>query len=413
MTSAGRVEDLLHRTDGNPFYVEELVAAADIGGSVPPTLAELILARVNGLSDPTPALLHEAAVLGELVDDMWLVELSGRPLPVVMEALQEAVSHHLLAVDGAGCRFRHALVREALYDDLLPGERERLHAAAVRLLQADQRRVPEHVRQTLLAYHASAAGDVPTAFRASVRAGAECERVFALSAAAVQYERALSLWDRVADPVAAAGMTRSTLFLRAAETVFFGSGSDRAVALAEAAFAALPDQESPERRAMMLERIGLIRMPLLQDQAAATAYERAVALVADRPPSSEKARALAGFGHYLMLHERHREAEPLLREAIAVADQVDARAVTGHALCSLGCVVVGLGRVEEGLAALRRAQEVSRENGSTADICRSYMNLSGALVQCARYDEADQCAADGVAYATETGNTFYGDGDDR
>ena len=199
------VEDLLHRTDGNPFYVEELVAAADIGGSVPPTLAELILARVNGLSDPTPAVLHEAAVLGELVDDMWLVELSGRPLPVVMEALREAVSHHLLTVDGAGCRFRHALVREALYDDLLPGERERLHAAAVRLLQADQRRVPEHVRQTLLAYHASAAGDVPTAFRASVRAGAECERVFALSAAAVQYERALSLWDRVADPVAAGG----------------------------------------------------------------------------------------------------------------------------------------------------------------------------------------------------------------
>ena len=164
---------------------------------------------------------------------------------------------------------------------------------------------------------------------------------------------------------------------------------------------------------MMLERIGLIRVRLLQDQAAATAYERAVALVADRPPSSEKARALAGFGHYLMLHERHREAEPLLRQAIAVADQVDAKAVTGHALCSLGCVVVGLGRVEEGLAALRRAQEVSREHGSTADVCRSYHNLSSALVQCARYDEADQCAADGVAYATETGNTFYGDGDDR
>jgi predicted ATPase len=108
------VEDLLHRTDGNPFYVEELVAAADLAGRVPPTLAELILARVNGLSDPTPGVLHEAAVLGELVDDMWLVELSGRPLPIVIEALREAVSHHLLTVDGAGCRFRHALVREAL-----------------------------------------------------------------------------------------------------------------------------------------------------------------------------------------------------------------------------------------------------------------------------------------------------------
>jgi hypothetical protein len=65
--------------------------------------------------------------------------------------------------------------------------------------------------------------------------------------------------------------------------------------------------------------------------------------------------------------------------------------------------------MEEGLAALRRAQEVSREHGSTADVCRSYHNLASGLVQCARYDEADQCAAEGVTHATQTGTTFYGE----
>jgi len=90
------VDDLLPRTDGNPFYVEELVAAADVGGKIPSTLAEVILARVNSLTEPTRAMLHEAAVLDELMEDEWLAELSSRPLAVIVEALREAVLHHVL-----------------------------------------------------------------------------------------------------------------------------------------------------------------------------------------------------------------------------------------------------------------------------------------------------------------------------
>jgi DNA-binding CsgD family transcriptional regulator len=385
-----------------------LVAAADVGGKIPSTLAEVILARVNGLAEPAPAVLREAAVLGEGVDDEWLAELSSRPLPMVIEALRDAVSHHLLIVDGPGFRFRHALVREALYGDLLPGERERLHAAAARLFQGGQVRIAEHVRQTLLAYHASAAGDIATAFTASMQAGSECERVFALSAAAAQYERALSLWDQVGDPVTAAGMIRSQLCMRAAELVLFGSRSKRAVVLADEALAALPSDMGPEQRVELLVRIGRIYGLLHRGRAWLAAHERAVALVADRPPSPQKGLALAELGGTLMLRERTREAEPLLRQAITVAKQVDARAVTGLALCYLGHVLALYGRVDEALATYRDAMQLCRDYGTAQDVCVCYGNYSGELCFCGRYEEAERVAADGIAFAIETGHeNFY------
>jgi DNA-binding CsgD family transcriptional regulator/tetratricopeptide (TPR) repeat protein len=400
-------DEVLRRTEGNPLYVEELVASGDSYGAIPPTLAQLILARVNRLPQPTPAVLLQAAVLGELVDDEWLAELTGRPLAVVVEALRAAVAHHLLVVDRVGFRFRHALVREALYEDLLPGERERLHASAVRLIQGQQRRIPEHVRQTLLAYHAYAAGDFETAFAASVQAGLECERVFALSAAAVQYERALSLWDRVADPDAAAGTTQSDLYIRAAEAVFFGSRSDRAVGLMEAALTALPSDGVPEQRVELLDRIVHIDVLLKRGQASLDACQRAVALVADRPASPEKALALVTLGRTLMLRSQYREAEPLLRQAIAIADRVEARAVAGRALGFLAVVLVGFGRGDEGVTAHRQALQASRDYGTAVDVCVSYLNMSHDLVVCGRYDEADQVAREGVAYADDTGQAFY------
>ena len=401
------LDDLQRRTDGNPFYIEELVAAGELSGAVPPTLAGVILARVHGLPEPTPAVLHHAAVLGELIDDQRLAELTSQPLSIISEALHAAVSHHILVADGVGCRFRHALVREALYDDLIPGERERLHAAVARLLQDRPPNIPENVLQTQLAYHAHAAGDLPTAFAASVRAGAECERVYVLADAAVQYERALALWDQVSDPDTTAAMTRSELLLRAANAVADSSLSPRAITLAEAALAALPDDASPEQQVTVLERIARFNLLSLQGPAAAVARDRAVALVADRPPSPEKAVALAGYAANLGWRDRWREAEPVLREAIAVAEQVDATAVRAHVLCSLGTTLINLGRPDEAISAGQQALELSREYSTTEHVCRAYVSLSDSLYACGRYDEAETVAAAGLAYAEQTGYRGY------
>jgi DNA-binding CsgD family transcriptional regulator/tetratricopeptide (TPR) repeat protein len=405
------LDDLVSRTAGNPFYLEELVAASHGRGGLPPTVTDAILIRVGELSPATSTVLHQAAVLGQTIDDELLAEVTGTPVAQVADALREAVSRQLLVVDQLGCRFRHALVREALYDDLLPGERERLHAAAARALQRPERpRIDEHVRWTWLAYHADATHDVPLAFVASVRAGIESERQHALADAAGHYDHALQLWDRVPDPQVAAGMPKAELLLRAAKVTQYSSHSLRDVALVESALAALSEDVRPEQRALFLERLGRVNWIHQRGAQAVAAYEQAVALLRDRPASTEQAFTLAALGQSLALRAHFREAETVLRRAIAVSQAVGAGATEGHALCSLSAALVMLGRVTEGLAEIERAHVLSRDHGTTDDVCRCYNNHVHSLNLSGRYEEAQQLAVDGIDYAALTGHLHhYGD----
>jgi DNA-binding NarL/FixJ family response regulator len=389
------IDELLIRSDGNPFYIEELVAAGDIGKGLPETLADVILGRVSRLSEPTQAVLHDAAVLGAEIDDVLLEQVTGRP---VTAALREAVSDQVLVIDGDSCRFRHALVREALYDDLLPGERERLHVATAEAIEGYDR-LDEHVRWALLAHHWDAAGMTARAYSASLQAGREAERVHAFADAAAHYERALRLYDRSPDP----GIERSELLLRTANAMQASSLSPRVVALAEAALRDLGEDAPPERRALVYERLGRFNWMLNRSAPSHAAYERAAALLDGRPATREQAYSLSALGQSLMLRNRYRSAEQVLQRAVAVADEVDAQDVLGHALCSLGASLVGLGEVDEGLAVIRHGQQLTARYGDAEEACRVYTNLVHSLYYAARYDEAARVGAEGVDYAVRAG----------
>ena len=386
------VDELLARSDGNPLYVEELMAAGGIDHGVPATLSDVILSRVERLSEPAQAALHVAAVLGDDVDDMLLEQVIGQP---VTAALREALSVQVLVIDGDACRFRHALVREALYDDLLPGERERLHLSAAQAIEVSER-LDEHVRWALLAHHWDAAGMSVKAFAASLQAGQEAERVHAFADAAAQYERALRLYDRLPDP----GIRRADLLMRAANAFHASSISPRAAALAEAALREFGDDAAPEQRALVYERIGRFNWMINRGGAAHAAYEQARALVEGRPASREQAFTLAALGQSLMLRERYHDADRALQRAIAVADEVGATDVRAHALTSLGPTLAGLGRVDESVSALQRARELTTD---PEEVGRGYVNLAHCLYYAARYDEAARVGADGVEYAMRSG----------
>jgi DNA-binding CsgD family transcriptional regulator/tetratricopeptide (TPR) repeat protein len=390
--SADVVDELLARSDGNPFYVEELMAAGGLDHGVPATLSDLILSRVERLSEPAQTVLHVAAVLGSEVDDVLLEQVTGQS---VTAALREALSVQVLVIDGDACRFRHALVREALYDDLLPGERERLHLAAAQAIEASER-LDEHVRWALLAHHWDAAGMTVKAFAASLSAGQEAERVHAFADAAAQYERALRLYDRLPDP----GIRRADLLMRAANALHASSVSPRAAALAEAALRELGDDAPPEQRALVYERIGRFNWVINRGAIAHAAYDQARALVEGRPASGEQAFTLAALGQSLMLRERYHDADQVLQRAIAVADEVGATDVRAHALTSLGPTLVGLGRVDEGVSAMRLANELTTD---PEEVGRGFVNLAHCLYYATRYDEAARVGAEGVEYAMRSG----------
>ncbi|MEU4196966.1 AAA family ATPase [Kribbella sp. NPDC026611] len=395
------VDELYTRTEGNPFYVEEMIAAGAIHGGLPDSLANVILARVERLSSDAQGLLHNAAVLGMDVDDVQLGLITQRPAGTVSAALREAVFHQILVLDGDSCRFRHALIREALYDDLLPGEREDLHRVAALALEAGTRR-DERSRWAQIAYHWYAATDAPRAFGASVRAGLEAEKVSALADAAEHFERALRLRGQVPDADAAAGMSRAELLLHAADAVQASSSTNRAIALAQAALDELRDAP-PEQRSLVLERIGRSNWTQRHGPEAVAAYEESVAILEGRPPSREQAFALSALGQSMMVRQQYRDAEAVLTRAITIARTVGAPDVEGHALCSMGTALVALGGVQDGLAAVRQAHRLSTEFGTADEVCRAYVNEASSLLISGEYAEAVRVGAEGIRYAAKVG----------
>jgi DNA-binding CsgD family transcriptional regulator len=400
-----QIDRLLTRTQGNPFYVEELVAAMPSGERLPVRLSDLILSRVERLAEPTVTLLRQATILADDLDEDMLAAITGRSLEQTTAAMRDALAHQFLVIEGRRCRFRHALVREALYEDLLPGERERLHRAAALAMDGSPwaQRLPEHTRRATLAYHWDAAGDSPQAFAATVSAGAAAERVGALGEAAAWFERALRLWDQVPDPALAAGMSRAQLLLRAAEAVL-PSLSPRALVLAEAALDVLDADAEPEERAAITARIARMNWVHHRGAAATATCEQAVALLAGRPPSASKARSLAELGQILLGRSQHRRAETVLQDALSTARAARSRPVEGHALCNLGTVLVELGQADEGLAMLRRALQLCHEEGRTEDVISAYVNYTAALEYSARFEDAAGVAAEGAAFADRTGH---------
>ena len=414
------VRDIWARSEGNPFFAEELVAARAEGVELPDALRDLLLARVETLSQDSQRVLHVAAVVGRRVDHELLAEVAEQPPAGLTEALREAVTHHILAPDGdGGYEFRHALVREAVYDDLLPMERVPLHAACARALVAraeQQGQPPPAGEGTLdattcglagilgqLAHHWYAAQDLGEALVASVRAGQAAEAAYAPGEAERHYQRALGLWDQAPEAAARCGLDHTTLLQRAAHVTFLMWDPRGAIRLITQALAEVETAAEPLLAGALLERLAGYHWQRGDLASGLTAAERAVATVPAEPPSPERARTLAAHGQMLMLQSHMAAARARCEEAVAVARRTGARAEEGHALNTLGTALGGLGHVEEGLARLEQAYRIARELGDPYDLCRAPFNISAVLLMAGRYEEAVAMSRECADLATRLG----------
>ena len=186
------VRAVLARSEGNPLYAEELVDAGQ--HEMPRRLSDLFLARVDALGEDLRALLRLASISGTRLDTDTLPALAGLARERVSVMLREALDVHVLRQNGDSLEFRHGLLREAVYDDLLPDERTQLHADLAAILQARVDEDPDPGLSVLsrLAFHWSAAHDLPRTLAASVRAGLVASKVGAAEAV-THLERAMSL----------------------------------------------------------------------------------------------------------------------------------------------------------------------------------------------------------------------------
>ena len=396
--SRGLLDRVTERADGNPFFAEELVAAGG-GSELPTTVGEVIRQRVARVEPKTQHLLRTAAVIGRRVSDRLLravVGDTGATGSAALDAtIRDALRHGLLVKAGDHYEFRHALGHEAIYDELLPGERATAHERVATILDGHPEMTDGGTPAIVaaeLANHWYAAGRIPETIVASVRAAQAAEEAHAPIEAEIHYRRAIELWPRVADAEAVAGIDRFTLVERAAEVAFLAGSHHGAVALIDQLLAELDGEREPERHARALERRARY---LWYAGDVTTAKEATEAMRQESLESVTFASVtrLCGIAYQLALELRYVEALALARDALAAAERVGGPAEMAYALHVVGSLEGHLGSSDSAIARLQRSLEISRDEADPQRVGATWHNLLEAHVFAGR-------SADAVALGT-------------
>ncbi|TVR34567.1 MAG: helix-turn-helix transcriptional regulator, partial [Nitriliruptor sp.] len=360
------VREVAARSGGNPFFVEELVAASASASTsdpcpVPPAVSEVVAARLSRLPATTRETVAAAAVIGEDIPHQLLAAAIGVSGGELARELRPAVEAHVLIAEGQRYRFRHALVREVVMGASLPGERAELHRAVARTLTEQPELSasgPEQVAAEL-AHHWHEAGDPERAFAAALEAAEHARRAPAFAEALAHYERALDLWD-VAAP---AERDRVEVLTAAADAAASAGEHSRAVGHLRDALERVGDGQ-PEREADLRWRLA-DALAAVDVRTAVAEAEQARDLLAGRKPSAAQARVLLTYARQLVLEPNRTPDEAIApaRDAVAAARSVDDLATEIEAWRTLGWALGWNGQIDEAIDSLDHARGMARASG--------------------------------------------------
>ena len=392
------VSAVLSRSGGNPFFVEELMAAGEGGLALTRSLRDTIDDRVRHLEPEAQRVLRVASVAGARVDHHILAEVSDLAEPILTEALREVVEHHLLLATAPeeipGYRFRHALVQEVVYEELLPNERTQLHAAHAVAIERGAKGEPQERAGIAaeLAHHWLMAHDLERALPATLAAARAAAQSFAYPEAQAFLERSLEVWAKVAPESLPAGIDRTVILEEAAEAAAQAGDPRRSIDLIRSALAETDPIREPMRAGVLHHRLAWYLNESGDWQTGVTALERAVALIAIDPPTHERATVVADLAHSLMVRSRYGESMALAEAALAISRAVGAGEAETRALAALGLDLAGRSDFERGIPMLRDAYELAIELGAPQAIFLTGVGLGWALDEAARHDEALEVA---------------------
>ena len=395
-------QEIFLRSEGNPFYVEELATLWATGQpAVPEIVRDAAEVRLASLPNTDRDVIRMLATLGRPASFDLIHSLTDRSSSELVEMLRRAVDAGLLTVDpqAALYRFRHALLAEAVAVDFLPGERTALHQAIARSLELDPFL---STGPGELAYHQAWAGDSDAALVSYLAAADAAARIYAFGDAAECLQRALELWSRVSDADQRVGTSRGDLLSRSAEFIALVDDFDRATALAQAALTEPDVAEHPQRRAEVWRRIAWYRVMASDGPGIFAAFDAAAAALETAVAATGRAR-LAAEDALVRAFWSRAEARGRADRALALADAEGDLGARGVALNARGCVRSAAGDSTNAVRDLEQALDLARSHGTDQDICRAILNLAATLVDAARYGEGLALCEAGIDEATSLG----------
>ncbi|AZQ39639.1 helix-turn-helix transcriptional regulator [Streptomyces cyaneochromogenes] len=398
------VRRIVERAEGNAFYAEELVAATDAEpGGMPGGLADALLIRFEQLTDTAQQVLRTAAVAGRRVEHDLLLGAVGIPEEELESALREALGRQLLVPgDRDTYAFRHALAREAVYADLLPGERARLHGTFARLL-AGRGRTAETAAER--AHHHRASHDLAEALVASLEAADHAQGVGAPAEELRHLEAALDLWSSVDPSARPSGerYDRVTLTLRASAAAAHAGEAHRAVALTRAALAGVGHDADTELAARVRYTLAGNLLGVDSLNAAFAYSSEALALIPAEPPSRTWVWAAATHVMAARTVGEDETALRVAREALRTAEKLQVTDARADLLISLATLEGGGRRTPQGRERLREARELARQSGNAPVEMRALFHLAAGCHESGDLEESLPWLAEGLDRARRAG----------
>jgi ATP/maltotriose-dependent transcriptional regulator MalT len=400
------LETLFARAEGNPLYTEELLAAGlDGRGTTPQSLRDAFMLRFERLPAEAQPAMRVLAVARQ-ADEPLLSQVAELEPREITAALRRAVADHVVTANSAGrFEYRHELLREAVYEDLLPGERGELHQRLASAFESRRRERGE--RDTGLAAsvaaHARAAGYSDPTLTAALAAAAVASSLHAHGDAAELLEAAMEAWPHVVDAESVGDIDHPGLLLYAADEHALDQQRTRAETLFVHALAELDSVGQPERVAGALERLARTQWNLSRgDDALATARD-ALELLPPGRDDAQRATLLAWLARTTLLRGRYREAVDAANDAIAMVRASGAGPIVeGQARNTLAMAFVGSGSVEQGLTEMRAALALAEQSDDVFGMESAYANLADLLLLNGRAKEALAVAREGLERGQST-----------
>jgi DNA-binding CsgD family transcriptional regulator/tetratricopeptide (TPR) repeat protein len=378
---------LYRKTDGNPFYVTEILAAG--GRELPETVRDAVLARAARLGESARALLDAVAILPGGAE-LWLLDAVSEAAP---ERLEECLQTGVLVWERDGVAFRHELARLVIEESIPPDRRVALHRRALTALADPPVGVPDFSR---LAHHAESAADADAILRYAPAAAEHASSLGAHREAEAQYGLALRFGDRLSPE------ERADLLEQFADEGYLTDMRDPAIdALQEAVeiHRARGDLRREGEALRLLAR--LLVCPGRNVEARAAAME-AVAALEQLPPGRELARAYSMLSHVSMLASAHEETIAWGSRAIELAERTGDTEALVNALNNVGVAEANRG-IPGGVEKLERSRELAERAGLSTDVGRAYINLCALLAHRREWALADSHLPPGIEYCRANG----------
>ena len=402
------LDALSARSEGNPFFALAVLDAAS-GQSLrhvelPATVRDALTASLDSLDDASARVARAAAAIGREVHADLLASVVADETGSFDDALRGAIRSGVLMAhtDDDLVEFRHALLQEAAYAQLVPAERRTLHGAIACHLRDHPGWSPRAGLHAVLAYHLDRAGESAAAFASSLAAADEALGAYGFDEAFTHLRRALDLRTELGDNVPADQPDEVDLRLAAADAALHAGRVTEAREVIELALPLVDAELDPPRWAKVAEAVCDLRWQD-GDMAGSLALldEALTVITEDHPLAWASVRRRWAWETFLA--RASTEGLPAAEQALEVARAHGDRVLEAYTLDTIGCLECALGRFARGIELLEAAFALGRELRHPTATARSGVNLLFALSIGVQFAEVERIATAGMAAAREMG----------